>query len=50
MSAISISEQVQAIRAATAAAASSKEAARKFLVDAGIIKPSPKPNNPKKKS
>ena len=44
-----IKEQIDAIRQATAIASQSKESARQFLIDAGIIMPDRKSDQKKKK-
>jgi hypothetical protein len=49
MTQAAIQEQVNIIRAATQNATKSKEAAQKFLVDAGIIKNETKNSKKKKK-
>ena len=44
-----IQHQIEVIRRATADALKSKESARQFLIDAGIIKPEKKEPHPSKK-
>lgn len=49
MTQIAIQQQIEAIRKASAEAGKSKETARQFLIDAGIIKTSPVKEVAKKK-
>ena len=49
MTQAAIQEQVNIIKAATQNAIKSKEAAKKFLMDAGIINEDPKTDKKKKK-
>jgi len=49
MTQFAIQAQIEAINKATEKAAKSKESAKKFLIDAGIIKDEKQPTKPKEK-
>ena len=50
MTQTAIQTQIEAIKKATAMALQSKETARQFLIDAGILKPTTAPANQRKHS